>query len=410
MKGWGVKLLKLLAVVLLMVWALRPVHLDDRVTTRVDGKETVTMGRIVGPWNSDTVLFQPAADGAPMQTVVPGTHADGATIEIEAGMITYLRNLDAWLFSIGAFCYFLTVLIAGSRWWWLLRVNGMDVRLREALRFTWIGVFFNCVVPGSTGGDLIKAMYIMKRCPGHRVPALVSVIVDRVLGLASLAILGAVVVLFDLQKFGLLAIGIWGVMLGVALLGTVAFSRRLRQLFRINTLLDKLPSRVAHLLKLVDQAVFFYRGHKGVIIGSLLTGVVNHFVSVLSVVFIGESLDLGVTWFEYFAMIPIINILSAIPLGPNGWGIGEWSFRGFFSTFSELSQSLSNGAQIMGMRGLALSLLYRTHLTLWSLLGGVFLLFEKDRVTRADIQHEVELEQHDDDEPPAAGPPPANAH
>ena len=37
------------------------------------------------------------------------------------------------------------------------------------------------------------------------------------------------------------------------------------------------------------------------------------------------------------------------------------------------------------------SVLYRLHLTLWSLLGGILVLFEKDRVTRAEVAHEVAL-------------------
>lgn len=401
MKGWGVKLLKLVLVAGLMWWLISSqVHFDDRKIVTVGDADTVTSGEIQGPWNTPTVEFQPIGENEPVQILVPGLQADGSKVSVSPGLPTYWRNLDPWLFGAGAFCYFLTVLIAGSRWWWLLRVNGMDVRLREALRYTWIGIFFNSVVPGATGGDLIKALYIMKRCPGHRVPALVSVIVDRVLGLASLAILGAVVVLFDLDKFGFLAAVIWAVMLCVALLGTVAFSRRLRQLLRINVLLEKLPHRIAHVLKLIDQAVFFYRGHKGVIVGSLLTGIINHFVSVLSVVLIGQALGIGVTWLEYFVMIPIINIISAVPLGPNGWGIGEASYSFFFGRYSGLAQTLTNGEQVMAMRGFVLSVLYRLHLTLWSLLGGLFLLFEKDRVTKDDIEREVDREEHDDDVPP----------
>lgn len=397
MKAWGIRLLKLLLIFGLMYWVVASnVHLDDLVThTDPRGTETVTAGRIQGRWDLDVVEFVPNG-GEAVQNVVPGKHADGSKTEVAPGLVTYWRNLKPWLFVLGAACYFGTVLIAGSRWWWLLRVNGLGVSLFEALRFTWIGIFFNIVVPGATGGDLMKALYIMKRCPGQRVPALVSVVVDRVLGLASLAILGAIVVLFDLDRFGFLAAIIWGVMAAVGLLFAVAFSRRLRQLFRIKPLLDKLPHRVSHILKLVDQAVFFYRGHKGVILGSLLTGVVNHVVSVFSVVLIGDALGIGVTWFEYFVMVPIINIISAVPIGPNGWGIGEASYSWFFGTYSGLAQTLANGEQVMGMRGFALSVLYRLHLTLWSLLGGVILLFEKNRVTRADIDREVELEQGED--------------
>jgi uncharacterized protein (TIRG00374 family) len=293
------------------------------------------------------------------------------------------------------------VLIAGARWWWLLRVNGTDVSLKETLRFTWIGLFFNTVVPGATGGDVIKAIYIMKRCPGHRVQVLVSVIVDRVLGLASLAMLGAVVVLFALDRFGQVAAAIWSVIGAVGLVGAVAFSRRLRHLVRLKWLLERLPQRIGHLLKLVDQAVFFYRDHRWVISASLLAGIANHVLSVLSVVFIGHALGVGMPTFEYFVLIPIINIVTAIPIGPNGWGVGEALYKILFAKYGavHMPATVGNAAEAMGTRGVALSVLYRLHLTFWSLLGGLFVLFEKDRVTRADIDREVELEEHDDVDP-----------
>src|SRR4030095_5417082 len=218
-----------------------------------------------------------------------GPQPDGRQLEVVPGFLTYWHNLGVGLFALGAFCYFLTALIAGARWWWLLRVNGTDVSLSETLRYTWIGIFFNNVVPGATGGDLVKALYIMKRCPGHRVQVLVSVIVDRVLGLASLALLGGIAVLFALDRYREIALAIWGVIGIVSLLGIVAFSRRLRHLMRLSWLLGRLPHRIGNLLRLVDQAVFLYRNHKMVIAASLLAGGGNQILSVLRGVLIGDA-------------------------------------------------------------------------------------------------------------------------
>lgn len=398
-----VTLLKLVFVAGLMYWVFHSIHFEDRLVYRLgeitDHEEVI---HIVGPWTNDPVSYTTGA--SPEVRSVARGPSNGLELAVEPGFLTYWANLDPVLFGLGAFCYFLTVLIAGTRWWWLLRVNGTDVTLRETLRFTWIGVFFNTVVPSSIGGDLIKALYIMKRCPGHRVQVLVSVIVDRVLGLASLALLGAVVVLFALDGFANVALAIWSVIAAVALLGVVAFSKRLRQVVRLKWLLERLPHRISHVLKLIDQAVFFYRDHKRVIIASLLTGVVNHVVSVMSVVLMGDALGIGVPWFPYFVLIPIINIASALPIGPNGWGVGEALYKLLFSQYcAGYLPAATNAAEAMGTRGVALSVLYHLHLTFWSLLGGLFVLFEKDRVTRADIAAEVELEEHDDDVEPPVG-------
>ncbi len=397
-------LLKLLFVAALMWLVFRTIHFEDRLVRRAgpDEQATVTSEQrieIQGPWQADPVQYTLPGDPT-LRVVVRGVQPDGTAVAVEPGFLTYWHNLDPLLFALGAFCYFLTVLIAGARWWWLLRVNGTDVSMAETLRFTWIGVFFNTVVPGATGGDVIKAIYIMKRCPGHRVQVLVSVIVDRVLGLASLALLGAVVVLFALDRFGDMALAIWGVIAGVGLLGIVAFSRRLRQLVRLKWLLERLPHRIGHLLKLVDQAVFFYRDHRWVIGASLLAGIGNHVISVLSVVCIGHSLGVGMPSFEYFVLIPVINIVTAIPIGPNGWGVGEALYKILFGKYGAVHLGdVANANEAMGTRGVALSVLYRLHLTFWSLLGGLFVLFEKDRVTRADIDREVALEARDDMDP-----------
>lgn len=397
-----VGLIKLLLVAGLMWWVFGKIDFVDHLRWRRG--DTVVEEQaidIVGSWKQDPVVYVRHGESE-QRTAVRGDGGDGRTLAVEPGFLTYWHNLDPLLFVLGAFCYFLTALIAGARWWWLLRVNGTDVSLLETLRYTWIGIFFNNVVPGATGGDVVKALYIMKRCPGHRVQVLMSVIVDRVLGLGSLALLGAVVVLFALDRFAEIAIGIWSVIAGVGLVGLIAFSRRLRSFVRLKTLLDRLPPKLGHVLKRVDHAVFVYREHKLVIIASLLAGVGNHVLAVLSVVCFGNALDIGMPSFEYFVLIPVINIVTAVPLAPNGWGIGEGLYKYFFGTYGGVHIAGAGvteavARETMGTRGLAVSVLYRLHVTLWSLFGGLLTLLEKDKVTRADIEREVEQEAHEDE-------------
>lgn len=394
-------ILKLGLVVLLMWWVLRSIHYEDRLQVVVNGEvESEQTVEIQGHWKGNE--HNDVEYRLPGETEVRTLQRDeidpeGRSLEIVPGFWSYWQWMNPVLFVCGALLYVLTVVIAGARWWWLLKVNGTDVSLRETLRFTWIGVFFNGVMPGATGGDVVKALYIMKRCPGHRVQVLVSVAVDRVLGLGSLALLGAIVVLFALDDFGDIALAIWGVIVAVGLLGVVAFSKRLRQLVRLKPLLDKLPGKVRSVLQLVDRAVFFYRDQQMVIAMSLLAGVVNHVLSVLCVVCLGHAIGVGMPTFEYFVLVPVINIVSAIPLGPNGWGLGDMMYGWMFKKYGavHLAGQVADPAVAMQTRGYALSLLYRLLLTFFSALGGLFLLFEKDRVTKADVEREMQREQEE---------------
>lgn len=405
-----VTLLKVALVAALMWFVFRSINFEDRLEFRVNGEVVAEqVVEIQGHWNRNPVTFRIVGDtngdGGTVRALEQGAvDAQGRTQNVVPGFLSYWSHMDPLLFAAGCLLYVLTVLIAGARWWWLLRVNGTDVSLLETLRFTWIGVFFNSVVPGATGGDVVKALYIMKRCPGHRVQVLVSVGVDRILGLGSLALLGALMVLFALDRYGEIALGIWGVIVGVALLGLIAFSRRLRELVRLKALLNKLPGRLRSVLHLVDQAVFFYRDQRLVITASLLAGMCNHVLSVGCVLCLGEAIGVGMPPFEYFVLVPVINIVSAVPIGPNGLGVGEWLYGNLYAHYGahHLQGAVADPALAMRTRGVALSLLYRLVLTFFSGLGGLFLLFEKDRVTKADVDREVALENQEAEHDPTS--------
>ncbi|MEC9047594.1 MAG: lysylphosphatidylglycerol synthase transmembrane domain-containing protein [Planctomycetota bacterium] len=384
-----VTVLKWLFVAAMMYYVSTLITLEDRLVTRRDQQVVAAeVVEILGDWRADPIRFR--VDGVEQSERASRVLPDGRVLEVQPGFVSYLRSLDVGWFALGVGCYILTVMLAGARWWWLLRVNGMNVSLLEALRYTWIGVFFNTVFPGSTGGDVLKALYIMKRCPGHRVEALVSVGVDRILGLGSLALLGAFCVLFALEEFATIAAGIWGVILGVGLLGVVAFSRRLRERVRLKWLLNRLPTKLRSALQMVDKAIFFYREQRVVIGASLLLGVLNHAISVLAVVCFGVAIGVGMPAFEYFVLVPVINIASAIPIAPNGWGVGELLYGYLFAEHgAQHLVGVSDAAAAMRTRGVALSLLYRAVLTAFSCVAGLLVLFEKDRVTRAEIDREV---------------------
>ena len=370
-------------------WRDAVVHVD------AEGEVVATeTGTVVGDWKLAEVRFR--SDGTDeVRVIVRGsTTPEGHTVRVENGFWTYWRNMRLGWFVIGALCYFASAMMAGVRWWWLMHCNGLGISVWNALRFTWIGLFFNNVVPGQTGGDLVKAVYAMRACPGQRVPALVSVVVDRVLGLASLALLGGITVLFALTRFRELAVGIWLVILGVVALGIIAFSRRVRGAIRLNALLERLPARASGLLKTVDQAVFFYRNHKVGIALWLLVGMANHVVSVTAVLCMGHALGIELAGLEYFILIPVINILSAVPLAPGGWGVGE-------ALYGTLFQRYGPGAT----EGVALSVLFRLHMALWSLFGGVLVLLGK-RVTAADVEREVAAELREAEEQDPAAPKP----
>ncbi len=167
----------------------------------------------------------------------------------------------------------------------------------------------------------------------------------------------------------------------------------------LDAILKKLPRKLSGLLERVDQAVYCYRSHKKGIVIWMMVGTLNHVVSMMSYLWIGEAIGVGMPPAEYFILVPVITIVSAVPLAPNGWGVGEYMFGFCFGKYGagHLAGQYSElvARQVMETGGVALSVLHRVHMAIWALLGGLMLLFEKDRVTREDLEAEVALEEQE---------------
>lgn len=275
------------------------------------------------------------------------------------------------------------------RWFLLMRSVGLDTTGWAVFKLGWIGVFFNNVVPGLTGGDLIKAFYVTRDHPKQRTDAVISVIVDRVIGIVALAVIAAVIVPFDLARFGQVAAGIYG-FLGVTALGAiVVLSRRVKN--RLRQLLGRRDEGDGtSLLAKVDRAVSMYRHRVGTIALAMAMSIVVHLLLIVGMRFFGEALaggalaadgDLAATaqaqmetlhslgFDVYCSIIPIIFIISSLPIAPAGWGVGEAAFQHFFA---QVGVSFAAAT--------VLSLTYRLTAMLISLIGGVFLALDRKRV------------------------------
>ncbi len=72
------------------------------------------------------------------------------------------------------------------RWQVLLTGIGVQIPFSQVVRLSMIGQFFSIVMPGSVGGDLIKAVYVARSYPTQRTSVVASILLDRVLGFLTL--------------------------------------------------------------------------------------------------------------------------------------------------------------------------------------------------------------------------------
>ena len=93
-------------------------------------------------------------------------------------------KMGPWFFAGIVVAFVVSQAILASRWWLLLRTQGIHINIWAAIRLHFLGLFYNNAMPGSIGGDLIRAWYVTKHTE-KKFEAVLSIFVDRFIGLLS---------------------------------------------------------------------------------------------------------------------------------------------------------------------------------------------------------------------------------
>jgi len=109
------------------------------------------------------------------------------------------NNLLFLIMAGGAF--FASQICASARLVFLLKMIDFPVvRFTQIFKLTMIGNFFNLVIPGMVGGDIIKGLYLFKDEQSKQGKSSGIIIMDRALGLFALLCIGGVSILYLSHK------------------------------------------------------------------------------------------------------------------------------------------------------------------------------------------------------------------
>jgi uncharacterized membrane protein YbhN (UPF0104 family) len=309
-----------------------------------------------------------------------------------AEMLHALHHANALWLLLGIVAYGMVELISAIRWQWLLRVQGIDLGWTRIFLLTLIGVFFNFFIPGGTGGDVVKIFYLLKETPGQRALALISVLVDRIVGLLALALIAGVVLISQwswLTSTPDTARYTWpAVVIYIFTLGGIHFSWLVTKRGAVH----KLPARFPGRDKLAEMALAY-----GLYGRAWRTSLAGLFISIFAHVFYFAIFYCAArafahddarlpTFGELFAIMPVINVLAAMPISLGGLGVREGLFEIYLNQLCGVSQAV---AVVISSSGYLFTLA-------WGLIGGVFYLFYRPSAHAGlrEIEKEVAEFEH----------------
>lgn len=297
-----------------------------------------------------------------------------------------LSSVDRGLYLAAFTVYGVGFLTASWRWYLLLQHIRVRLAFLTVLRLALIGLFFNLFVPGGVGGDLIKMVYLKKES-GDRYPqALLTVLLDRLLGLAGLLMLavlalamngGMIAASSSEMRHIMSVVGIasgGGLICGLLFLAWPWIARLAGSAGQ--RLAHKLPPSLVSIASKIAEALDLLRAAPGKLFGLLLLSTVGHLTATVGVYLVSRGIGGGgeLTFFECLLATQLANLVAAVPLTPGGLG-------GRDLVMSLLLRSAGASPALAGSVPVLVSVL----LISWSLVGGLALLWERGSGLAAGI-------------------------
>lgn len=283
----------------------------------------------------------------------------------------------------------MTILLGLLRWRMVLRVQGLDLSLVRTTEISLVAHFFNSFLLGSTGGDLLKAYYAARETHHKKTEAVMTVLVDRLLGLFVMLLFACVMMLPNLAlltQHRTLAALAWLVFLMMAGCGTVialslwgGVSRTLPQ---AREWLRRMPK--GELLERALKACRHFGRDKAFLLRAVAVSMVLNVFCVLQIMVLAWGLGLRIPPLALFVIVPVIVCISALPITPSGLGVRE-NLYVLMLAVPEIN--------VDPTRALSISLLAYAGSLFWSLIGGIVYLTRRERDHLAEIAEPAEMNE-----------------
>jgi uncharacterized protein (TIRG00374 family) len=236
------------------------------------------------------------------------------------------------------------------RWVLLLRASGVSIPIRKAADIFLVSSFVGSFLPAGVGGDAARAVSLRNQTVEGG-EALASVVVDRLLGMLSLAAMGAVGLLAWAPGAGT----VWRAIAAVVVLGSLCVATFWGDRIARFVVPDRHHAGPVgrRLLRLTD-AVSRYRGRGGTLAQVMAWSILVQFLRITQAWLLGLGLGLTVPFAYYMLFMPLGLLMLLLPISVSGFGLPQgvivWLLRPM-GVADEASFALSTLIVLTGLAG-----------------------------------------------------------
>jgi hypothetical protein len=265
-------------------------------------------------------------------------------------------GLNPWYFGLSLAIYIAGQALIGLRWWLLLRGQSVFIGLWMAVKLHFLGLFYNNIMPSSIGGDLLRAWYVAKHTD-RKLQAVLSVFVDRVLGLSAMTLIAVFCYLVFLRgqqpgpaarnlesrisnpstllRTGLEFLargGVWLLACTIVFLCLLLLTRSGRVMLAKTW--RYVYVRGSELLKGSKDAMIVYCHMPLTILAALSLTIFLQTLVITAFWLLGLNLKISAGARYYFVFFPIAWVVGTLPISIAGIGLLEGGIRELFTRFA----------------------------------------------------------------------------
>jgi uncharacterized membrane protein YbhN (UPF0104 family) len=268
-----------------------------------------------------------------------------------------------------------TIGLGMLRWRMVMRVQGLELALGRATEISLVAHFFNSFLLGSTGGDLIKAYYAARETHHLKTEAVVTVFVDRLIGLLSMLVFAVLMTLPNLALLAahrrlaaLAAVIVAMLAAGGAVAGLTFWGGVSRRWPAARAWLRRLPK--GEVIERSIDACRRFGAHPRFLLEAFGLSMILNGFCVAQLWVLSRGLDVTISPVALLLIVPVVICIAALPITPSGLGVRENLYVWMLAV-----PEIHVGAT----QALSLSLLAYAGSLLWSLIGGVVYLTFKEK-------------------------------
>ena len=231
--------------------------------------------------------------------------------------------------------------ISAMKWGFFLERFGAPVSVAKLFNLYLIGYFVNLLMPSYVGGDVARSYYLGKEVGQHQ--AFAATILERYTGLVAMVSMAFVFVWLTEDVTAPIK---WSVVLVTLLLVISTVVVLSRTSLRLLSTIPGGKKLTPHFEK-IREALLLARSDRKLLLKTLLFSYLFHFMTVVNTFVCALAVGWEAPIFRLFVVVPLILMVSALPLAPNSLGIQEGAFFYFLKLVGATSAEALGVALIL---------------------------------------------------------------